>query len=371
VLLRTLVLVPLLLAAVGAPAAPHLRPSARDDIYIVDVATGARHNLTQTPRQPDGAAAWSPDGHSIAYTTLIDPSGDDANLWTTDIRLIDVRAKRGEWFSSRGTSWAGGDCCWARADHGVGFEPRGPAQVWSPDGTKLAYTDLRVTAYPRGGYVGVFVSGTPVTGPAVDAWSGVDPRDVSSVASPSWSPDGHVLVFERTNGAPNGLSLNLYAVRPDGSGEQQVTFQGPWDAPYRTTWFEGWLPDGRVVARERLESMNVWYRCYAVDVDSPAAQETVDCGARSPDGRHTAFAADEGLYVDRRKLTRARVWLATWAPDSRHLAFVRDWRLWVLDAATSRLRQITGDARRREVFNSLSWSPDGTRIAFGSYLARP
>ncbi len=370
-LLRTLVLVPLLLLAVGAPAAAQPRPSARDDIYIVDVASGVLRNLTQTPSRPDGAAAWSPDGRSIAYTTLTDSSASDPSLWTTDLRLIDVGAKHGEWARDQGTHWAGGDCCWTHRNDALGFEPRGPAQVWSPDGTKVAYTDLRVTAWPRGGYVGVFVSGVAVTGPAVDSSIADDPRDVSSVASPSWSPNGHVLAFERTNGAPNGLSLNLYAARPDGGGERQVTFQGPWDAPYRTTWFEAWLPDGRVVVRERFESTDLSYRCYAVDVDSPAAQESVDCGARSPDGRHTALAADDGLYVDRRKVPGHRIFLATWAPDSRHLAFVRSWQLWVLDAATNRIRRIAGDARHRAVFNSLSWSPDGKRIAFGSYLARP
>lgn len=96
-LLRALVLVPLLLVAVGAPAAAQPRPSARDDIYIVDVASGVLRNLTQTPSRPDGAAAWSPDGRSIAYTTLTDSSASDPSLWTTDLRLIDVGAKHGEW----------------------------------------------------------------------------------------------------------------------------------------------------------------------------------------------------------------------------------------------------------------------------------
>jgi Tol biopolymer transport system component len=371
VLLRTLVLVPLLVVAVGAPAVAHVRPSARDDIYVVDVGSGLRRNLTQTPNRPDGAAAWSPGGRLIAYTTLADSDAADSSLWTTDLRLIDVRAKHGEWAREQGGHWAGGDCCWARVDHGVGFEPRGPAQVWSPDGTKIAYTDLRVTAWPRGGYVGVFVSGVAVTGHAVDASIPGDPRDVSDVGTPTWAPDGHALVFERTTGAPNGRPLNLYAVRPDGGGERQVTFQSPWAAPGRTTWFESWLPDGRIVARERVETTFVQLRCYAVDVDAPTMQEDVPCGARSPDGLHTALAADDGLYVDGQKLTRTRVWLATWAPDSRHLAFIRSWRMWVLDRATGGLRAITGDARHREVFNSLSWSPDSRRIAFGSYLARP
>lgn len=84
------------------------------NLFVVDVGTGAKRQLTSTPRQ-DWHPAWSPDGAHIAFTS--DRDGDNA-IW------------------------------WIRPD-GTGLEKvvdslsTDQEPAWSPDGRRLVFSSRR------------------------------------------------------------------------------------------------------------------------------------------------------------------------------------------------------------------------------------
>jgi tricorn protease len=134
---------------------------ARGEILSVPADKGDARNLTNTVGATERDPAWSPDGKSIAYFS--DESGDYALV------LRDQR----------------GDRPGRRIDLGTPatfyYRP-----VWSPDSTKVAYTDRRLNLW----YVDV------ATGARVK----VDTNPVgftNSVLEPAWSPDSRWIAYAR------------------------------------------------------------------------------------------------------------------------------------------------------------------------------
>jgi len=89
----------------------------------------------------------------------------------------------------------------------------------------------------------------------------------------------------------------------------------------------------------------------------------------SPNGRLIALVLDDQIVVmnpdgsNQKVLTTGDVrhWFPSWSPDSRQIAYDDDQRLFVMSADGSGKRQLVPRYVR-----GLSWSPDGTRIAFES-----
>jgi tricorn protease len=134
---------------------------ARGEIITVPVEKGDARNLTNTVGVMERDPAWSPDGKSIAYFS--DESGEYALV---------IRDQRG-------------DRPGRRIDLGTPatfyYRP-----VWSPDSTKVAYTDRRLNLW----YVDVATS-TRVK---------VDTNPVgftNSVLEPAWSPDSRWIAYAR------------------------------------------------------------------------------------------------------------------------------------------------------------------------------
>ncbi|MEO8383133.1 MAG: PDZ domain-containing protein [Acidobacteriota bacterium] len=133
---------------------------ARGEIITVPAEKGDPRNLTRTPGVMERDPAWSPDGKSIAYFS--DQSGDYALV---------VRDQRGERPAKT----------FAMAEPTFYYGP-----VWSPDSTKVAYTDRRLNLW----YIDV-TSGTRVK---------VDTNPIGftgSVLEPKWSPDSRWIAYAR------------------------------------------------------------------------------------------------------------------------------------------------------------------------------
>ena len=142
--------------------------------------------------------------------------------------------------------------------------------------------------------------------------------------SPSFSPDGKQLVFM----SPFPLTPQLYAMNVNGSGLRRLTPVVTGKRSYRTG--ADWSPNGEEIA---FQQQNGDFQVWTIRVrDRVMTQLTSDGENEDP----------------------------AWAPDGRHLSITRrlgaigDPRaIWVIDARTGRLRQltVTGDARLSD------WSP--------------
>jgi dipeptidyl aminopeptidase/acylaminoacyl peptidase len=120
---------------------------------------------------------------------------------------------------------------------------------FSPDGTRLAFVS-NLSDVPQIWTVDT-KSGWPVLVTALD-----DPVD-----SVTWSPDGQWLAFAVAPGG--GMNLQIYLVRPDGTGLRRLT-----DGGKENNWPSPWSYDGKVLTfasnRERPEAMDA----YAYDISS-------------------------------------------------------------------------------------------------------
>ena len=91
---------------------------------------------------------------------------------------------------------------------------------WSPNGRRLVFQRVNVRgALPEDG-VALFT---------LNLRSGrerrITPWSLRAGDTPDWSPDGGRILFHSNVNGPEDVSANLYTVRPNGSGLQQLTFE--------------------------------------------------------------------------------------------------------------------------------------------------
>jgi Tol biopolymer transport system component len=168
-----------------------------------------------TSTHPDFDPAWSPDGSRIAFAS--ERTGD----W--DIYVIN---KDGTGLTRLTTS-----------------SRRDSAPAWSPDGTRIAFQRGTNSLFKIYVMKAARESQTNIPKRLTTSGSGV--REWN----PAWSPNGSRIAFASDqidqSGNLSGNAQQLYSIRADGSGQNQLTFT-------KFTAVEmAWSPDGTKIAFER------------------------------------------------------------------------------------------------------------------------
>lgn len=211
--------------------------------------------------------------------------------------------------------------------HGAGFEGS-LHMAWSPDGSRLAYTDRSGGDSP-----GLFVLDL-ATGAVRDLTQGV-----LRAHSPAWSPDGSQIAFTGI-GFPAGYEI--YVVAPDGSGLRRVTDHP--DNGVDGAYTPNWSPDGSQIAfswnRYDRETESESSGIAVVDLETVEQTKVTD----TPD-------VDES---------------PVWSPDGSRIAFLRKVaggaQVFVVNADGSGERSVSDAGLLVSV---PSWYADGSRFVFG------
>ena len=277
---------------------------APGDLVAVNPETGEERVLVENLGTVH-SARWSADGRWVAYET--DGEGANWDLWVVgesqEPRLV-----------------ATGGQPFLMADFGLEW-------MWSPTGAQLAITtDSTLTR-----------TIDLTTGETTDLGIVADGRGKPDVnPNWAWSPDGTRIVFQMFRGA-----LSTVDVR---SGERSLLVRLPVED---FEWIDAilWSPDGASIAVRTASGSGVG-RLFAVDAD----------------GSNVRVVAD---YSDQRGVD--------WSPDGTRLTFAErsgpDWRIqiWVAPtdgAAPVEIGSVSFAGCTYNYTCGLTWSPDGSQIAF-------
>lgn len=246
---------------------------------------------------PTGAPGATPSGNGrIVYSR--EQSGDNYEIWTMDatgahpVRLTNSPA--------------------------MDYQP-----VWSPDGTKIAFTSW------SGGRSNIYVMNA----------DGSNQTQLTNIpftnVTPAWSPDGTKIGFTSDRDGND----EVYVMNADGSNPTRLTYEPQPD------FDPDWSPDGTKIAFGSFR--NRIYEIFVMDADgSNQVRLTVD---------DVAYGVQDDSPA--------------WSPDGTKVAFTRSeagTAVWVMNADGTNPIRLTHspfiDAAPR-------WSPDGTRIVYRSFRA--
>jgi len=248
---------------------------------------------------------------------------------------------------------------------------------WSPDGRWLAISPVSVRSARERGITLV----SPATGRRID-WAAIDKTFAASV-DPVFSPDGSRLAYTKTR---DDFSSDVYLVAVGADGRPGGA---PALLPYggKEASFPVWTPDGRsLLIIDGVPSSNGGVRRVPVDGSQPsgplAGLEHAGSLAIARSGSRLAFHRP-GIDVDIWRLdlqnpaASGRVAPSTlWeeggdlSPDSTRVAFSSNRsgarEIWVADVSGDHALPLTSFGG--PVPGTARWSPDGTLVAFD---ARP
>jgi Tol biopolymer transport system component len=196
---------------------------AGGEIFTMNADGSNLRQITFDEFPGDLDPAWSPDGTRIAVERFDIPAGRDGIYIMNADGSHPVQVTQND------------------ARLGENSEPQ-----WSPDGTKLVF---QIVSDAKG--AAIFTVNL----------DGTDLRRLTPYGlfaeHPDWSPDGRLILFENFgNGAPSGVSTNVFTVRPDGSHLTNVT-QDTGGAVNAAN--PAWSPDGKKIVFVQIPSGPLGY----------------------------------------------------------------------------------------------------------------
>ena len=355
----------------------------QEALWSLPIGGGVAKRLTDPflePARPD----WSPKGGLVAFQSfkggtfhiwlmkpdgsgvrqLTEGHGDDREpRFSSDGKMIAFSSDRG----MKGTY----DIWVADVDTGKLVQwTAGPDDkyepAWAPD------NQLEI-AFASGSSIKA-VSGTGEIRTLITAQQG------ARVESPSWSPDGKKIAYTEIAGNKARLMVwkeaigtadDVFPFPPVWVSTNQILYTG--NGKIFMTTLGG---DTKTVPfQAKFELNRAEYKHRQVDFDSTTARQVkgIVSPALSPDGRRIVFEALNQLWlmdVGSRpvQLTHDNFYKQSpaWSPDGRKIAFSSDKAgtadIYILDLATRAEQRVTKLADSAEI--NPVWSPDGKKLAF-------
>ncbi len=321
-------------------------------------------SLLSQKAKPRYTVEWSPDGSQIVFTGFPGSVGHPASIYVakadgSSLQRIAEGVER-EVYISPDISPDGARLVYATTRHGnfeietsaldgsdrrrltdTGRADHDVAPAWSPSGDRIAFARV---AYGDQVERGIYVMDADGANPRrIVAFREWDPEAGQFEgayyhrAGPAWSPDGAMLAYVADGitqapdeeGEPYTRGDLLYTVRADGSELTLAAASGGGPSGNKIS-APGWSPDGQRLAFSMRDEEGVGL--YTVRPDGTDLQQVL-----------MGYAA---AY-------------ASWSQDASEILF----GAYVVRSDGSGLRQVGVGGYRRPPESSLSWSPDGSRIA--------
>ena len=305
-----------------------------NQLWVMRVDDGKGFAVTDGLTKVSGPT-WSSDGSTLYFVSNREGSMD---LWAQPV------GREGE---------PQGDP--RRITVGVGMR----YAIFSPDGTKLAYSKGRLVAN---------LWRVPILDDRPATWADAEQLtfDQAFIEFFDVSPDGERVMVNSDRGGNH----DLWMVPANGGEMVQVTHE-------RTPeWFPTWSPDGNEVAYYSFQTGNreIW----VVPVNGGPARQLTDGKATgtqsrfpawSPDGREIAFVTAPGgvsnIYAvpseggEARQLTTLGAFFPSWSPDGESIVYQSfENALWRVPAAGGDPERVTQSGRFPR------WSKNGKWIFF-------